>query len=146
MLRTLGWICRLALAVIFLYAGYSKLFPPIHRFQFEMVVSAYQLLPAWAVIIVARALPLLEVALGLLLLAGWRLRYVASLASLLLGAFIAAMAVTYARGIEADCGCFGLGEPISPLSLVRDSFFFGMAIFVAVQAWRSRPEPTSQPG
>ena len=46
------------------------------------------------------------------------------------------MGVTYARGIEADCGCFGLGEPITPATLTRDSLLFVLAVFLAIYAWR----------
>lgn len=131
-LRLLGWIARLALAGIFIAAGFIKLREP---FLFEMGVDSYQLLPPWGVILVARTLPWLEVALGLLLLIGWKLRYVASFTAVLLTGFIGAMAITYSRGIEANCGCFGAGEKISPLTLARDSSFLVLAVFLAVYSW-----------
>ena len=53
------------------------------------------------------------------LLVGWQPRYFATFAALLLSGFMTAMSVTYARGIEADCGCFGLGDPISRTTLAR---------------------------
>ena len=137
--RILAWVCRLALGGLFLVAGYTKLHNP---FLFEMAVDAYRILPAWAVVIVARGLPWLEVVLGLLLLAGWMLRYVSSFASLLLGAFVTMMGITYSRGVEANCGCFGFGERISPLTLARDSVFLAMAVFLAVYAWHRRSKPS----
>lgn len=142
--RVLVWACRLVLGALFVYAGFTKVYPPDHRFQFEMAVSAYQLLPIGAVIVVARVLPWLEMALGALLLAGWQQRYVATLAALLLGGFLAAMGITYARGIEANCGCFGFGEAISPLTLARDSGLLLMAAFLALRAWRARPAPVAR--
>jgi hypothetical protein len=60
------------------------------------------------------------------------------------GIFVVIMAVTYARGIEADCGCFGIGEPISPLTLLRDTLFIIPAAFLVAQPWfeaRRRMEP-----
>ena len=132
-LRVFGWICRLILGGLFLYAGYTKLRNP---FLFEMAVDAYRLLPPKGVIVVARSLPWLEVALGILLLAGWKIQYIASFTALLLGAFVVAMAVTYHRGIEATCGCFGFGERISPLTLARDSVLVALAVFLAVYSWR----------
>lgn len=136
-LRIFHWVARIFLAALFLYAGYTKttLRDPLAPFLFEMAISAYQLLPVPGVIVVARTLPWLEIALGVMLLVGWQLRYFASAVALLLGAFVVAMGITYARGIEASCGCFGLGEPISPQTLARDSFFVVVAIFLAVQAW-----------
>lgn len=136
--RVLHWFCRLALGVLFVVAGLSKVYPPERRFLFEMAVSAYQLLPVWAVIVLARTLPWFELALGLVLMLGWKLRYTAVLAALVVGGFIGAMTITYARGIEADCSCFGLGEAISPLTLARDSLFLVMAIYLATYVWRNR--------
>lgn len=141
--RLLHWFCRLALGALFIYAGFTKLYPREHRFLFELAVSAYQILPVWGVIVVARTLPWLEVVLGVLLLVGWKLRYTSTLGALLLGSFMVAMSITYARGIEADCGCFGLGERISPESLARDSLLLVMAVFLAAYAWRTRPRPAA---
>ena len=143
--RVLRWICRFVLGGLFLYAGFTKVFPLEHRFLFEMTVSAYRLLPVWGVIVVARALPWLEMALGLVLMLGWLQRYVASFVALLLGFFIAVMSITYARGVEVNCGCFGFGEAVSPLTLARDSVLLLMALYLAVNAWRrpASPPPAS---
>lgn len=143
-LKVLQWICRIVLGGLFIYAGFTKLYPPEHRLLFEIAISAYQLLPPKAVIALAYVLPWMEIALGVFLLAGWKLRYFATFAALLLGAFIATMAITYARGIEADCGCFGLGEPISPLTLLRDSGILAIALFLAVYAWRRETAAVSR--
>ena len=123
-------------------AGFTKVFPPEHRFLFEMTVSAYRLLPEWGVIVVARALPWLEMGLGLVLMFGWLQRYVAAFVALLLGFFIVVMSITYARGVEVNCGCFGFGEAVSPLTLARDSGLLLMAVYLAVTPWR-RPPPAS---
>ncbi|MFQ5778262.1 MAG: MauE/DoxX family redox-associated membrane protein [Terriglobia bacterium] len=137
--RVLGWVCRLTLGGLFIYAGFTKLYPAEHRFLFEIALDTYQLLPAPAVIAVAFFLPWLEVALGVLLLGGWKLHYIATFISALLAVFIGAMSITYARGIEANCGCFGFGEPITPTTLARDGLMLAMAIFLARRAWRTRP-------
>ena len=141
----LSWLCRLVLGVLFIYAGFTKVYPPEHRFMFEMTLSTYQLLPDWGVIVVARVLPWLEMALGATLIAGWIQRTIATFTTLLLGFFIGAMALTYSRGIEANCGCFGFGEAISPFTLTRDSLLLLMAVFLAVQAWRAQPAGAPQP-
>src|SRR5689334_12095247 len=101
------WLCRLFLGGLFIVAGYLKL-----------AIESYQILPVWGVIAVARTLPWLEVALGLFLLRGWKLHWFASISAALLGFFLATMAITYSRGVEATCGCFGLGEPVSPRTLL----------------------------
>ena len=140
--RILEWIARLGLGALFIYAGYAKLQNP---FVFEMAVDGYQLLPPTGVIVVARGLPWLEVVLGLVLWTGWKLRYSATFTTLLLGAFLVIMGITYARGIEAACGCFGTSEPIGPRTLARDSLIFAFAAALAGRAWRQRlrkSEPT----
>lgn len=122
---------------LFLYAAYTKgLYPFQEPFRFAIALSSYQLLPDALVILVSRVMPWFEVALGLGLLVGWKLRWFSSIAALLLGAFIGLMAVTYARGIQADCGCFGLGEPISGWTLARDSVILLVALVVVVAAYR----------
>ena len=131
----LHWMARLTLGGLFLYAGYIKLANP---FLFEMAVDGYQLLPPTGVIVVARTLPWLEIVLGMLLLKGWQLPYMAGFTTLLLGSFLVIMALTYARGIEANCGCFGFNEPISPQTLARDTGLFLLAAFLAVYSWRTR--------
>ena len=144
--RVFGWIARLGLGALFIYAGYAKLQNP---FVFEMAVDGYQLLPPAGVIVVARGLPWLEVVLGLVLWTGWKLPYSAAFTTLLLGAFLVMMGITYARGIEAACGCFGSSEPISPRTLARDSLIFAVAAALAGRAWRQRrrkaePAPSAE--
>lgn len=131
-LRTLHWICRIFLAVIFAYAGYTKAVNPI---QFAAAIEKYQILPPAAVLWVVWTLPWVEIILGAILLIGIKIRYFAGLAFGILLLFVVVMAVTYARGIEADCGCFGIGEPISPLTLLRDSLFMLPALFLVAQPW-----------
>src|SRR5713226_6077607 len=81
-LRMLILLGRLALGGMFLYAAYSKLRQPWMLFAFS--VNSYQLLSEWAVVAVARTVPWLELGLGLLLIAGYGLRYAAAGASALL--------------------------------------------------------------
>lgn len=135
--RILSWLCRLLLGGLFLYAAYTKgLYPFQEPFRFAIALSSYQILPEPLVILVSRVMPWFEVVLGLGLLVGWKLRWFAAVAALLLTAFIAVMSVTYARGVQADCGCFGLGEPISGWTLARDSLILVFAIVLVVAAWR----------
>src|SRR5712692_3423491 len=119
MLTLLG---RLALGGMFLYAAYTKLRQPWMLFAFS--VNSYQLLPEWAVVAVARTVPWLELGLGLLLIAGYGLRYAAAGASALLLLFFGVMLRSYFLGLGIDCGCFGLGEKLGVSTLVRDGFLF----------------------
>ena len=128
----LEWACRLFLGGLFIVAGYAKL---ANRFEFELAIESYQILSVWGVIAVAHTLPWLEVILGLFLVRGWKLHWFATAAAALLGFFLAIMAITYSRGVEATCGCFGLGEPVSPRTLLRDTLFFLPAVYLSIAAW-----------
>jgi uncharacterized membrane protein YkgB len=130
--RILHWACRLFLGGIFVYAGYTKVENPL---QFAAAIEAYKLLPPAIVLWVVKVLPWTEIVLGISLLAGITIRYTATLAGALLAFFIAVMLVTYLRGIEAYCGCFGIGERISRFTLARDTLFLLPAVFLAAQPW-----------
>ena len=129
-LLILRWACRIILAGIFLYSGYSKMQSTL---QFAAVLSQYQLVPADLVLPLAAYLPWAEIALGLFLLTGWKTRLAAWIAAALLFVFIIAMTVTYFRGIEADCGCFGIGEKISPGTIGRDALMLLPALFLVAE-------------
>jgi uncharacterized membrane protein YphA (DoxX/SURF4 family) len=125
---------RLILAAVFLYAAYTKLREP--WLVFAMSIDAYQILPQWAVLTLGRTIPWLELLLGLLLATGFALRYAAPAAAILLGLFFGIMAHAYAQGLKIDCGCFGLGEPISARTLLRDGVFLALSIALAFLAFR----------
>jgi uncharacterized membrane protein YphA (DoxX/SURF4 family) len=126
-LLILRWVCILLLAAIFLYSGYSKMQSTL---QFAAVLAQYQLVPTNLILPLATYLPWAEIALGLFLLTGWKSRLAAAAAAALLSVFIVAMAVTYFRGIEADCGCFGIGEKISLGTIGRDALMLLPAAFL----------------
>ena len=128
---------RLLLAAVFLYAAYTKLRQP--WLVFAMAIDSYQLLPPWAVLFLARTIPWLELVLGILLLAGYQLRYVATFASGLLAVFFAVMLRSYLKGLSIDCGCFGVGEALGPGTLARDGALIALSIFVAIFAFRAEP-------
>jgi uncharacterized membrane protein YphA (DoxX/SURF4 family) len=142
-LRRLLLVLRLLLAAVFLYAAYTKLRQP--WLLFAMSIDAYQLLPEWAVLTLGRIIPWLELALGLLLVTGIGLHYTATGASVLLAAFFAIMLQAYIKGMGIDCGCFGLGEKISPLTLTRDGLLLAMAITLAILAFRTRNQQRVRP-
>jgi len=125
---------RLALGATFLYAAYSKLRHPWALFA--MAVNSYQLLPDWAVVAVARVLPWLELAMGLLLVLGYKLRYIAAAASALLLLFFSVMVRSYFKRLGIDCGCFGLGEKLGVRTLVRDGLFVLFSLSLTAAAFR----------
>jgi len=125
---------RIVLGAVFLYAAYTKLSQS--WLLFAMAINAYKVLPTWAVEVVARSLPWFELLLGLLLVGGIWLRYTASIAAALLSVFFVMMLRSYGLGMEIDCGCFGLGEPISPKTLTRDGLLLAGAFALTWFSWR----------
>jgi len=134
MRRWILLILRVVLAAVFLYAAYSKLRQP--WLLLAMAIDAYRLLPEWAVMTLARALPWCELALGILLLSGFWLRQAALTASLLLMVFFGVMLRSYAKGLEINCACFGLGEAISVKTLLRDGVLVVSSVALTALAFR----------
>jgi hypothetical protein len=122
------------LGAVFIYAAYSKLRQS--WLLFALSIDSYQILPEWAVYAVARTLPWCELALGLLLVAGVWLRYLSIVVTAILGLFFAVMLVQYFRGAGIDCGCFGVGEPLSVKTLARDGVLLAAALALVALSWR----------
>ena len=107
--------CEVALAGMFLYAAYQKLFNGENAQPlFSKSVKAFEVLPDMAVPFVTSVTPWIEiVAAGLLLLGIWS-RASAAVLSLLLVGFIALIAQALLRGLNVECGCFGDLSPFCP--------------------------------
>ncbi|MDQ4102355.1 MAG: DoxX family membrane protein [Actinomycetota bacterium] len=129
-------VARLALAAVFLLSGALKVVEPA---QTRIAVGAYELLPSDLVGPVATVLPLLELALGTLLLAGAFTRWVALASAMLLAALMVGVAQAWARGLSIDCGCFGGGGPVAegdtryPQELARDAGMLLLALWLLVR-------------
>lgn len=135
MISRLTLALRLLLGAVFIYAAYTKLRQS--WLLFALSIDSYQLLPEWAVFALARTLPLLELALGVLLIAGVWLRYLSIVAAAILAAFFSVMVLSYFRGAAIDCGCFGVGEPLSVRTLLRDGVLLAAALALVVLARRA---------
>src|SRR3954466_9281851 len=96
MIHRLALALRLVLGAVFVYAAYTKLRQS--WLLFALSIDSYQLLPEWAVLGLARTLPWLEVAVGVLALIGWKLRYVSIPAAALLTLFFSVMVFQYVKG------------------------------------------------
>ncbi len=129
-------VLRVALGVTFVYAAYLKLRDPWELFA--MAVDAYNVLPQWAVVAVARTLPAAEMLIGLFLIAGVFLRTAASAAAALLAGFFTLMVRAYLLHMKIDCGCFGSGDPISMHTLLRDGALLAAALGLAALAFHQR--------
>jgi uncharacterized membrane protein YphA (DoxX/SURF4 family) len=128
--KSLHWLCRIILAGVFMYSGYIKVKAPL---QFAVAISGYQLVPENLVFPLAQYLPWIEIALGIAILVGWKIRYFSAALAALLLFFIVVLTITYMRGIEANCGCFSMDDPISPLTIFRDGVFLIPALYLVFE-------------
>jgi len=160
--RLIILVSRLALAGIFIYAGYSKIFYPNQMFRpvallkfsvlanlsnFGNQVNSYKLLPQAGVDFVAHTLPFAEIMIGLLLLIGWRLRIWACIVTLLLLSFFAMVTRAYILHLPIDCGCFGKPEPVTSFTLLRDGSFLLLACLLTFFVFQEarKPHPWAAP-
>jgi len=154
--RIVIWIGRIVIAAFFIYAGLAKLIrwdmhphPPIGiaRSLFALQIDSYQMLPPWATLQVAHWLPLAEIALGVLLLIGWRLRIWSTLVTLIVGGFFFAVVRAYALHLDINCGCFAKPEPLTGMTVLRDGLLFLLAVLMTVFAFQEarKPHPWNEP-
>ena len=98
------------LAGVWLVAGGAK----VGDLQASVrAVHAYDILPYAASKVVGATLPFVEIAVGLLLLAGFATRLAAAVSAGLLAVFVGGIASAWARGLRIDCGCFGGGGELA---------------------------------
>ena len=156
--RAVILIGRFVLGGIFVYAGVAKIILPnthlwpmfVLKFSiatnlstFAQQVESYKILSAGASDFVAHTLPFAEIVLGLLLLIGWRLRTWATLVTLILLGFLGAVTRAYLLHMQIDCGCFGVPEPLTGMTVLRDSLMALLAVLVTIFAFieARRPHP-----
>lgn len=161
--RVLLLLGRLFFGAMFVYAAYSKILHPtliLHPwFAFKFAVKAnltnfagevatFQFLSASSSALLAHILPFAELALGLLLLIGWRARYWFAGISFLLMVFLTVLTRAYLLHLDIkDCGCFATPEPLTGMKLVKDGLLLAVALactFLAFVESRS-PHPWSAP-
>ncbi len=137
-LDLLGTLLRVVLGAVLVIAGGLKI---TNLPAAALAVHAYRLLPYEVGEAVGYALPIIEVAIGILLLIGLFTRPAALVAGVLMAAFVVGIASAWARGLSIDCGCFGGGGQIAaeqtayPLELTRD---VGLLLAAGWLAWRPR--------
>ena len=131
-LRAVMLVLRIALGAVFVYAAWTKLRTPWELFA--MSIDSYQLLPLKAVELVARTLPWFELAVGLLLIAGFCLRSASAATALLLAVFFGLMVRAYAKGMEI----------ISWKTLLRDGSMLAAALALTVLSFVQRRNATAR--
>jgi uncharacterized membrane protein YphA (DoxX/SURF4 family) len=123
---------RLALALVFVYAGAVKMQDVV---VFAGHVAAYQILPYALNYLVAATLPYIEFLAGVLLLLNLRVRPALVVVGAMTACFMGALVSVLARGLEIDCGCFDPGggqEVTAGVALLRD---IGLMALVVTTWW-----------
>ncbi|MDE3168354.1 MAG: DoxX family membrane protein [Acidobacteriota bacterium] len=130
------WLARLILAGVFIYAGYIKVREPWQLFA--AAIAGYELVPMSVGVIIAKTFPWVEIAMGVALLIGWRLLPIASILTALVMLFFNVMLWrAYLQGKQIECGCFGPGEALNWVTLLRDGSLLAIAVLVVWHALAS---------
>jgi uncharacterized membrane protein YphA (DoxX/SURF4 family) len=136
MQQWLGLVARLVVGGVWVVAGALKLPDPAASVR---AVRAYDLLPESIVPTVGHLLPIVEVLVGVCLIAGILVRVMAVASAVLFAAFIIGISAAWARGLQIDCGCFGGGgyqagaSEEYPWEIARDAVLLVVSLFLA---WR----------
>ncbi|MBO0839604.1 MAG: DoxX family membrane protein [Sciscionella sp.] len=135
-LDAIGTVVRLGLAAVWLFAGVPKL---TDLNQNYLAVRDYRLFNDATASVVSAAQPILEIALGVLLVLGIGIRVTGALSALLLLIYIAGITQAWARGLHIDCGCFSRGGTVAPdqttypADIARDVGFLALALWLTVR-------------
>jgi uncharacterized membrane protein YphA (DoxX/SURF4 family) len=160
--RIVIWIGRLVLGGVFVYAGFSKLLLPnthlwpmfmlkfsvsVNLTTFGQQVESYKMISPEASQLVAHTLPFVEIALGLLLLIGWRLRIWATAITVIMVGFLGVVSRAYLLHMDINCGCFGTPEKLTGMTVLRDSIFVALALLMTIFAFveARQPHPWAAP-
>ncbi len=128
---------RLVLAAVFAASGWPKLTDPDGTLR---SVRAFRLVPEALVPAFGYALPAVELAVALLLLAGLVTRAAALVTAGLVVMFVVGIVAAWARGLAIDCGCFGttgaaVADPVRGyvVDLLRDGALLALALWLAAR-------------
>ena len=125
---------RWYLGGVFLVACQHKIADPG---SFAVDVATYGILPLSLVNMTAITLPWIELAAGIMLIAGIKARAAALMVIGMMVTFTAALTIALAEGLNMSCGCFASqgaqGEdPISMGTLLRDLGWLAIAVYVVL--------------
>ncbi|MFA4827605.1 MAG: MauE/DoxX family redox-associated membrane protein [Thermodesulfovibrionales bacterium] len=130
----LSFIFRIIVGGIFLISGLAKISDPI---RFILTLREFRLFPEIIIPFTAIYLPWLEFILGLLVLSGLLYRTSSLMLACLNFVFMLAILSVIVRGIDVDCGCFGLLADMLKIpdmadmkAVLRNLLFIGMSIYI----------------
>lgn len=131
----LSTAARLFLAGVFFWSGWPKLLDPDGTVR---SVRAFQILPEPLVQPFGYALPVVELAIAVLLVAGLFTRLAALAYAGMMVMFLIGIVAAWARGLSIDCGCFGsagtlVADPVPGYirDILRDTGLLLLALALA---------------
>ncbi len=131
-----GLVTRVVLGVVLVVAGYLKVIDPVGSTQ---SVVAYDIFGYEIARFIGLTLPVIEIAVGVLLIVGLFSRAAGALGAGLMVVFVTGIASAWARGLAIDCGCFGTGGPIDPRNtqyaqeIARDTALAAAGLWVVLR-------------
>ena len=141
--RMLPFVVCCSLAAVFLYAGASKALDPA---SFAAALDNYRLLPHVGVIVAAIYLPWLEIVVGLGLLWPRTRAGALTVLSTLATSFTLAIGSALARGLDIDCGCFGMNHNTTQHGgMVFSMFRSALIMLTSVCLWRLECNHATEP-
>jgi uncharacterized membrane protein YphA (DoxX/SURF4 family) len=123
-------VSRWGVGLVFIVAGISKILNPE---EFMRAIGNFNLLPLFLVPVSATTLPWLELLGGFCLIIKRFVKSSSLIIAALLVIFIAAMIINILKGVQTDCGCFGLlfaDSSISIFSIFRNVVLFGLTCYI----------------
>jgi len=121
---------RIILGLIFVLSSSDNLFNPSHISE---IITAYSIIPARLIPLMAIVLPWLEFICGIMLIANVYSKSVLLILLALLFSFTGSVSFNLARGLKHACGCFeifSIKEEISIVTVIRNIVLILVAIFL----------------
>ncbi|WP_349293192.1 MauE/DoxX family redox-associated membrane protein [Corynebacterium breve] len=130
-------LCRFILGGAWVYAGATKLG---NHMVMTQTIEAYEIFtPYWSNIL-AQLIGPLEIAGGLLLLAGLWIRPAGIVSLVVLALFMIGISQAWSRGLVIDCGCFNPAQSEGGmdylLTLLRDAVYVVMTAFMIYRPFK----------
>ncbi len=129
----LALAARLYLGWVFVYACLHKIAYPG---MFALDIATYDILPLWVINLAAVTLPWVELFAGAMLIVGFRVRGASLAVAGMMVMFMVAIVIALDKGLGMACGCFASQtteeDPISFLTVLRDSGWLFLAVYVAI--------------
>ncbi len=130
---------RVGLGLLFIYASLDKIW---HPGLFAKAISNYRLLPLPLLHLSAIILPWLELTCGAALIFNRSARAANLLIGGLLVIFILAILSAMSRGLDFNCGCFGISSEESNIGLWKVLQNLGLLLVSSLIEFKHRNEPT----